>query len=557
MLVHTMDPIALHAARQPEQPAIVEVRSRSAPGAPGAQDQGKVRSRNGPGAPGEREPEAVRHSPGGDRVVRWREFGEWRDRLIRALARWGLRPGEHAVIYAANSTEVLVVGAAVRAVGAVAVPMNHRLTQDEVAYILDDAEPAFAFVGDDFVPVIEAVRARATSVRCWVLIGRERRPWAASIDDAAEVAAGAATAEPAEAAAGARHGGSMVYTAGTTGHPKGALRRSVDPAAAIPRLQALDVARPHVHLAAGPLYHSAPGAFAVYAHVFGGTVVVLPRFDAETALAAIATHRCTSTFMAPTLLKRLADLPAEVRARYDVSSMRVIVVAAAPCPMAVKEAIIAWFGPVLYEFYGSTELGINTVLRPEDVLRKPGSCGRAAPGVELAILDDDGRPVPPGAPGELHVRRDDGMFDEYWKKPEATRQAARGDWLTVGDVAWMDVEGFVYICDRKRDMIISGGVNIYPAEVEDGLHRHPAVADVAVFGVPHDDWGEQVHAAVQPRSGNAATADALIAFARERLAGFKVPRSVSFHDDFPRDAAGKVLKRVLREPHWAGRLTRV
>ena len=215
------------------------------------------------------------------------------------------------------------------------------------------------------------------------------------------------------------------------------------------------------------------------------------------------------------------------------------------------------FGPVLYEFYGSTELGINTVLRPEDVLRKPGSCGRAAPGVELAILDDDGRPVPPGMPGELFVRRYDGVFDEYWKNAEATRQAARGEWLTVGDVAWMDDEGFVYICDRKRDMVISGGVNIYPAEIEDVLHRHPAVLDAAVFGIPDAEWGERVHAAVQPRPGAPVTADEILAFARARLADYKVPRTVSFHDDFPRDPAGKLLKRVLREPYWAGRDRRV
>jgi acyl-CoA synthetase (AMP-forming)/AMP-acid ligase II len=223
----------------------------------------------------------------------------------------------------------------------------------------------------------------------------------------------------------------------------------------------------------------------------------------------------------------------------------------------VKEAVVAQFGPVLYEFYGSTELGINTVLRPEDVLRKPGSCGRAAPGVELLLLDEAGQPVPTGEPGELYVRKNSGVFDEYYKNPEATRATARGDWLTVGDVAWMDAEGFVYICDRKRDMVISGGVNIYPAEIEDVLHRHPAVLDAAVFGVPDDEWGERVHAAVQLRPGQAASALDLTAFCRRHLAGFKVPRQVSFHEALPRDAAGKLVKRQLREPYWAGRTVRV
>jgi acyl-CoA synthetase (AMP-forming)/AMP-acid ligase II len=215
------------------------------------------------------------------------------------------------------------------------------------------------------------------------------------------------------------------------------------------------------------------------------------------------------------------------------------------------------FGPVLYEFYGSTELGVNTVLRPADVLRKPGSCGRAATGVELAILDDEGRAAPAGTPGELHVRRYSGVFDEYYKNPAATAQTSRGEWMSVGDVAWMDEEGFVYICDRKRDMIISGGVNIYPAEIEDTLHRHPAVEDAAVFGVPDENWGERVHAAVQLRPGREATARELMDFCRVHLADYKTPREVSFHAEFPRDTAGKLVKRLLREPHWAGRATRV
>jgi acyl-CoA synthetase (AMP-forming)/AMP-acid ligase II len=349
----------------------------------------------------------------------------------------------------------------------------------------------------------------------------------------------------------------MIYTGGTTGRPKGAIRGAVDPQVTMRFLEALDLAEPHVHLAAGPLYHSAPGSFAMTTQMFGGTVVVMKKFDPEEALRLIQTHRCTSTFMAPTLVKRIVDLPEATRARYDVSSMRVLVVAAAPCPMRVKEQAMEYFGPALYEFYGSTELSVNTILRPEDVLRKPGSCGRAAPGIELAILDDDGTPLPMGEPGELYIRRYPGVFDGYYRNPQATQETQRGDWLSVGDVAYVDAEGFYYICDRKRDMIISGGVNIYPAEIEDALHRHPQVEDVAVFGVPDDEWGERVHAAVQPRSGAALTADDVIAFARRHLADYKAPREVSFHSGFPRDAAGKLIKRVLREPYWAGRASKV
>jgi acyl-CoA synthetase (AMP-forming)/AMP-acid ligase II len=509
-----MDIVALHAARHPERVAIVD----------------------------------------GARSVSWTEFGALRNRLAHALGRLGLGRGSHAVLYAENSLEHLLAGAALRAVGAVGIPMNHRLTAEEAAYILDDSDAVVVFVSEAFVAMAERLRPGAARVRHWILIGGLRRPWAVHLDDL--VAAG--SPEPVEASSDQGLGGSMIYTAGTTGKPKGALRGAVDPGSARERLRALDLAEPdHVHLVAGPMYHSAPSGFALYSQLFGATLVVMRKFDPEEALRLIERHRCTSTFMAPTLLKRIVDLPAEVRGRYDASSMRVIVVAGAPCPMRVKEDAIRCFGPVLYEFYGSTELGVNTVLRPEDVLRKPGSCGRAAPGIELALLDDEGRPVPAGTPGTLYVRRYPGVFDGYWKRPEATREAQRGDWLTVGDVAWTDEEGFVYICDRKRDMIISGGANIYPAEIEDVLHRHPGIQDVAVFGVPDDEWGERVHAAVQVRPGHALTADGVIAFARQHLAGYKVPREVTFHPDFPRDSAGKLVKRLLREPYWQGRATRV
>jgi acyl-CoA synthetase (AMP-forming)/AMP-acid ligase II len=488
----------------------------------------------------------------GERRMSWREYHEARNRLVHALEGLGLKAGEHAVLYAHNALEVLLASAALRALGAIPVPMNHRLTAEEAVYILDNSDAVAAFVGDAFVPMLEQVRERVPGLRHVVLLGEARRSWAHHIDDLLAGASAAAVSAPPGL------GGSMIYTAGTTGKPKGARRHASDPTAVLPRMLALHCAAPDdVHLVAGPLYHSAPGGFATYAHALGQTVVVMRKFDAEDALRTIERHRCTTTFMAPTLLKRLVDLPAEVRARYDARTMRSIVVAGAPCPMRVKEAVLGWLGPVLYEFYGSTELGINTVLGPHDMLRKAHSCGRAAPGVELAVLDEAGQPVAAGTPGELHVRRAEGVFDGYYKNAAATAETARGDWLSVGDVAWMDDEGFVYVCDRKRDMIISGGVNIYPAEIEDVLHRHPAVEDAAVFGVPDAEWGERVHAAVQLRPGTTLTPAEVTAFCRQHLADYKSPREVSFHADFPRDTAGKLVKRLLREPYWAGRTNRV
>ncbi len=509
-----MDLLAAHAQRTPDAPAVIE----------------------------------------GERTLTWRAFVDRRNRLANALRGLGVVPNEHVITYAQNSLEAVLAPAAVRAAGAIPVPMNHRLVDDEVLYILDHADAATVFVSEAFLPLAGRVRERAAKVRRWIAVGGERRPWALHLDDL--IASGDPAPLEVDPARGI--GGSMIYTGGTTGRPKGALRGGADPTVTRRNMEAFNLAEPgHVHLVAGPLYHSAPGSFALFTLVFGGTVVVMRKFEPEDALRTIARHRCTSTFMAPTLVKRIVDLPEAVRARYDVSSMRALVIAAAPCPMRVKEAVLRCFGEALYEFYGSTELGMNTILRPEDVLRKPGSCGRAAPGVDLAILDDAGRPVPPGTPGELYVRRFAGMFDGYYKDAVATREAQRGEWATVGDVAYMDGEGFYYICDRKRDMIISAGVNIYPAEIEDALHRHPAVDDVAVFGVPDEDWGERVHAAVQPRAGARLSAQDVIAFARRHMADYKVPREVSFHAEFPRDAAGKLIKRVLRDPYWAGRKVKI
>ena len=509
-----MDVLAAHAARHPDKPALIE----------------------------------------GERVWSWAEFIARRNRLSHGLVGLGLPPGGHVIVDAENSLEHYLASTAARPAGLIPAPMNHRLVAEEVVYILDHSDAAAVLVSDRFLPMVETVRVRAKKVRQWILLGAERRPWAVHLDDLT------ATGRPdhVEPPGGPGFGASMIYTGGTTGKPKGALRRGMNPQDLMDTLRAMDLLDPaHVHLVAGPMYHSAPGGLALYAHLVGSTVVIMPRFDPEQALAQIARHRCTSTFMAPTLLKRIVDLPADTRARYDVSSMRAIIMAAAPCPMSVKEGVMACFGPALYEFYGSSELGVNTILRPEDVLRKPGSCGQAAPGREIALLDDDGRPVPVGAPGELYVRRGPGILDEYYRDPEATEKMRRGDWYTVGDVAYVDGDGFYYICDRKRDMIISAGVNIYPAEIEDVLHRHPGVLDAAVFGVPDEEWGERVHAALHVRPGETLTPDEITAFCREHMAGYKVPREVSFHDVFPRDAAGKLLKRQLREPYWAGRASRV
>jgi acyl-CoA synthetase (AMP-forming)/AMP-acid ligase II len=298
----------------------------------------------------------------------------------------------------------------------------------------------------------------------------------------------------------------------------------------------------------GPGYHSAVSFFSALHQVLSATIVVQPKFQADDALDLISRHRVTTAFMAPALLQRLVD--AQVRNPRDLSSLRALILGAAPCPNALKVRAQAAFGQVLWEFYGATETGINTVLRPGDQLSKPGSCGTAVPGQEIRLTGADGKEVADGVPGEFMVRNT--WLAEYYQRPDATSKSMHEGFFSVGDVAYRDGDGYYYICDRQVDMIISGGVNIYPAEVEAAVHAHPAVIDVAVIGVPDDQWGESVKAVVQLRPGTAATATELISFAAERLAGYKKPRSVDFVDELPRDAAGKLLKRTIREPYWAG-----
>jgi fatty-acyl-CoA synthase/long-chain acyl-CoA synthetase len=344
----------------------------------------------------------------------------------------------------------------------------------------------------------------------------------------------------------------MIYTSGTTGKPKGAVRSSaIDPAVAGGLLRLIGYVPDDVYLTTGPLYHSGPGGFAGLAHALGNTVVVQHKFDAEDWLRLVETYKVTTTFTAPTPIRMVCSLPDEVKARYDRSSMRRLIANAAPWTLNLKKMYLADFPTdSLWEVYGSTELGVDTVLKPDDHLRKPGSCGQVAPGIEIKLFDADGVEVTePNKAGELFVRSAS-TFSAYYKAEEKYEAATRGDFHTVGDIAYFDEEGFFYIADRKNDMIISGGMNIYPAEIEAALDACPDIYEVAIFGIPDDQWGESVHAAVVP-SREGVTVDEIMSFARQHLAGYKVPRSVNFLDELPKTGSGKVLKRQLREPFWA------
>src|SRR5437588_7273076 len=327
----------------------------------------------------------------------------------------------------------------------------------------------------------------------------------------------------------------MIYTSGTTGHPKGALRRGGgDPTHLAAMLQLVGYQPDDIYLTTGPLYHSGPGGFMGIAYAIGNTVVVQRKFDPEDWLRLVDKYKVTTTFSAPTPIRMVCNLPADVKAKYDRSSIRRMIANAAPWSFALKQAYLADFpADSLWEIYGSTELGVNCVLEPKDQLRKPGSCGKPAPGVEIQLLDAEGNEVTGTGPdhaGELFVRST-GVFNEYYKQRDSFEAARQGDFHTVGDIAYRDDEGYIYICDRKNDMIISGGMNIYPAEIEAALEQHPNIFDVAVFGVPSEEWGESVHAVVVTHPAGALTEDDVVAFAREHLAGYKIPRSVSFMDE--------------------------
>jgi fatty-acyl-CoA synthase/long-chain acyl-CoA synthetase len=483
----------------------------------------------------------------GEDILTYRAYDERSNLVARALIDLGVQPGDRVAVMSYNSIPGSVVSAGLRKSRAVGVPVNFRLRGAELAYIVRDSGARVVCAGPDFVEHVEAARPLMESAPVLVAIDGGDVPdgWVRLQD-----ATGGLSAAPLEEAEETGTGAAMIYTSGTTGNPKGAFRPTgVDVASVLQVIQLFGLRNGDVHLMGGPGYHSAVGAFAAMTIICGATIAIMPKFDAEEALRLIERRRVTTTFMAPTLLQRIMDVPEDVRARYDVSSMRAIILGAAPCPHSLKERAIAYFGEVLWEFYGATETGFNLILRPEDQLRKPGSAGRPPDGQDIRLLDDDGNPVPDGQAGELWVRNT--WLAHYYNKPEATAKSMRDGFFSVGDIAYRDADGFYYICDRKIDMIISGGVNIYPAEIEACLHGHPAVQDAAVIGVPDDRWGESVKAVVALHPGASTTEQELVDWCRGRIADYKRPRSIDFVPELPRDQAGKLLKRQIRAPYWA------
>jgi acyl-CoA synthetase (AMP-forming)/AMP-acid ligase II len=492
------------------------------------------------------------------RVVTFAELDAQVNRLAHALQACGMRAGERLVWCGPNSLEVLATIHAARKAGLVAVPLSYRFNADEMQYVIDNSDATLVVVDAEQAEVVAEIRDRIPKVRAVITYGgavpENFDAWDDVVSAERETEPGDEESDVDADTVGAQ----MLYTSGTTGKPKGALRTTTAPAIVAALLGELGL-RPgdEVHITTGPLYHSGPLAFAVISHTLGCPIVILRKFDPHEWLRLVKEHRVTNTFSAPTQLKRLVSLPPGELARADLSSMRCLIANAAPVPYALKQEIVEKLGDgFLYEVYGSTELGIVTVLKPADQLRKPGSCGKVYGGIEVKQVKEDGTEADAGEPGELFIRTDLAM-DGYHRTEEQLTELSDGGWKSVGDVAYHDDKGYLYICDRKKDMIISGGVNIYPAEVEAVLYAHPQVLDAAVFGIPDDEWGESVYAVIQAKPGETIDLDELRGFVETRVGRYKRPRQYELRDELPRTDAGKLLKRVLRDEFWQGRAAAV
>src|SRR5579862_8022507 len=476
------------------------------------------------------------------------------NRLVHGLRALGVQQGDCLATVLPNGAPMIELYLAAGQAGLYLVPINHHLTAPEIAYILNDSD-AKVFIGDaHFADACSVAVAEAG------IPGHARFAVGAvsGCRDYGELSAGQPDTLPENRAAGQV----MNYTSGTTGRPKG-VRRALTPfdpdivfsmLAMFLGMFGVQPENDNVHLTGSPLYHTAVLMFTGCSLHFGHTVVLMDKWTPESCLQAIEQHRVTTSHMVPTQFHRLLALPETVRAKYDVSSLRHMIHAAAPCPVDVKHKMIAWWGNAIDEYYAASEGG-GTLVTAEEWLTKPGTVGKPWPISEIAIFDDEGnRITEPNVIGTVYMAMQSADF-EYHGDKEKTRANRIGSFFTVGDVGFLDEDGFLFLRDRKIDMIISGGANIYPAEIENVLLSHPKVGDAAVFGIPHEDWGEEVKAVIEPAEGveaNDELAAEILAFCGDKLAKFKTPKTIDFTNEMPRDPNGKLYKRKLRDPYWEG-----
>lgn len=473
----------------------------------------------------------------GDRVRARAELLDRAARLASAMAAAGVVAGDAVALLLRNDFAVLEANLAVRRLDAYGVPINWHWHGAEIGYVLRDATPRLLIGHAD---LLEGIRNEIPNDLPVIAVGGKGN-WP-DYDDWIG-------AHQPHAGKGNGLGSSMVYTSGTTGKPKAVRRLPATGEESAQRARVLsiihDTAPENVALVTGPLYHLFSQAILMATFGAGGTVVVMERFDPEECLRLIEKHRVTHSALVPTLFVRLLRLPAEARTRYDLSTLRHVVHSGAPCAPEVKRAMLKWWGPVLYETYGSTETGVVTKISPEEWLAKPGSVGRPVLTGEVRIRGEDGQWAGPGQTGDIYLRIHGTPDFTFHGDPEKRAAVEYDGLITCGDMGWLDEEGYLFLCDRRVDMVISGGVNIYPAEVEAALLEHPGVSDCAVFGIPDPEFGEALVAHVEADDG--VKPDELKAFLRGRIAGYKVPRHVVISDALPREETGKIMKRRLRD----------
>jgi long-chain acyl-CoA synthetase len=488
-----------------------------------------------------------------DRALTWGEVDDVLNRAVNQLLATELGPKRRIAVFAENSVETILAHLAGLLGGTSTVPVNFHLTATETAYILADSQTQLLLVGPENLEAgLEA--AREAGVRTVVGWRCKATPGLIHWED--WLAAGSPSDHPSDQAPLPN----LMYTSGTTGQPKGtelpptmfAGGRNV--AEHVERLAKSPFCQVGTHLVAGPLYHTGPLGGV---RILGGgvPVVVLGRFRAEATLEAIEKYRCESSVMVPTHFVRLLAAPEDVRSRYDLSSLKLVFHTGSKCPVDVKRAMLDWWGPVVYEAYGATEVGTTCSIGPQDWLAHPGSVGKPNPPFSVLVVDDDGNEVAAGTEGRLYFADETGRGVVYHNDADKSQQAhLRPGVFTLGEIGYVDDDGFVFITDRFSDMILSGGVNIYPAESEQVIVEHPAVRDVTCIGIPHAEMGEQLLALVEPVDPEDPPSEAeIIGYCRDRLSHYKCPRSVEFRRDIGRNAMGKVNKKQLRAPYWETR----
>jgi long-chain acyl-CoA synthetase len=492
------------------------------------------------------------------------EVADRTGRIAGGLQRLGVAPGDSVCILMRNDIAFIEAAYAAMRLGAYAVPINWHFKPEEIHYVLKDSGTRVLIGHADMLhPLRDAIPAGVNVLSIAtppeILASYKIDPGHLVTPDFATEFESWLKQQPPYDGPALPQPQNMIYTSGTTGNPKGVRRQAPTPeqAASVERMRGMIYGlRPNIRaLLPGPLYHSAPNSFGLRSGRLGGALVLMPRFDPEEFLRLIEAERIDTIFMVPTMFIRLMKLPQEVRRKYDMSSLRHIIHAAAPCPADVKRAMIDWWGPVIHEFYGSTESGAVTFANSEDALKKPGTVGKISPGAELRFIGDDGKVLPQGEIGEIYSRIAGNPDFTYHNKPEKRAEIDRDGFITSGDVGYIDEDGYVFICDRKRDMVISGGVNIYPAEIEAALHAVPGVHDCAVFGIPDEEFGEALMAVVEPQAGVTLDVAAIRAQLKASLADYKVPKYIEIQAQLPREDSGKIFKRRLRDPYWerAGR----